>query len=650
MPPRTSYSIQITKELKVKCFNHSSAIIPTRHLVGKFSAKLETFSQLISIIEMMDTLQPNLGDELIAATKHLKELIADNADQYNYNRINFICDQMELNAVKQHGEQYNGNAMREAINLYLRSRNCYNALLQLLVLPHKNTITSYLGKLDTPGSNGECLVVIKNAFSSLNGMEKHRKVLAAEIHIKLGAQYEGGHIIGYAENEPEKIANTVLALVVAPLMGKPAFVARLIPVHTLTGNFLYEQISNLLKIIYEAAGFVFLVMNDNLRANQKMFSAFHQNFTSKSISHPTKNKEYEELSLLYDPVHLLKNIRNNWCTEKMQKLEYTDPETKTTGIACWSDLVHVYKRESEGIVKQSKLDFTTLYPNNFDKQKVSLTLNIFNEKTVAALRLEGREETARFIELVTCMWNMLNIKSVNAGKRLNDPGRCAFTSSDDERFLFLGCMATTFKEMNVYSASSHSRVMGLTSDTSNALHLTLLGMCNIVNKLLSKGMKYVLTGHIQSDRLEAEFGIYRQQSGGNYNISVQQVINSLRVQRIDLFNKLDAKGSNVHLANNCCKQNLTPAEIECLDNCFENTSSITDNERASLFHIAGYIAFKENTSSTLLKESDIFLEADSEFTKLVSRGKLKYPSENLFDLSLYLYGYYKSITDKKMHQ
>ena len=272
----------------------------------------------------------------------------------------------------------------------------------------------------------------------------------------------------------------------------------------------------------------------------------------------------------------------------MQKLEYTDPETKTTGIACWSDLVHVYKRDSEGIVKQSKLDFTTLYPNNFDEQKVSLALNIFNEKTVAALRLEGREETARFIELVTRMWNMLNIKSVNAGKRLNDPDRYAFTSSDDERFLFLGRMATTFKEMDVYSASSHSRVTGLTSDTSNALHLTLLGMCSIVNKLLSKGMKFVLTGHIQSDRLEAEFGIYRQQSGGNYNISVQQVINSLRVQRIDLFNQLDAKGSNVHLANNCCKQNLTPAEIECLDNCFENTSSITDNERASLFHIAGY--------------------------------------------------------------
>ena len=226
------------------------------------------------------------------------------------------------------------------------------------------------------------------------------------------------------------------------------------------------------------------------------------------------------------------------------------PRNQNNRYCLLEDLVHVYKRESEGIVKQSKLDFTTSYPNNFDKQKVSLALNIFNEKTVAVLRLEGREETARFIELVTCMWNMLNIKSVNAGKRLNDPDRYAFTSSDDERFLFLGRMATTFKEMDEYSASSHSRVMGLTSDTSNALHSALLGMCNIVNKLLSMGMKYVLTGHIQSNRLEAEFGIYRQQSGGNYNISVQQVINSLTVQRIDLFNKLDAKGSNVHLANN----------------------------------------------------------------------------------------------------
>ena len=80
-----------------------------------------------------------------------------------------------------------------------------------------------------------------------------------------------------------------------------------------------------------------------------------------------------------------------------------------------SDLLHIYNLKREGIGKSTGLNFVTLFPNNFEKQKVSLALNIFNEKTVAALRQEKREETGRLIELVVCMWKMLNIKSRKAG-------------------------------------------------------------------------------------------------------------------------------------------------------------------------------------------------------------------------------------------
>ena len=41
------------------------------------------------------------------------------------------------------------------------------------------------------------------------------------------------------------------------------------------------------------------------------------------------------------------------------------------------------------------------------------------------------------------------------------------------------------------------------------------------------------------------------------------------------------------------------------------------------------------------------LQVDSEFTRMVSRGKLSYPSECLYDPTLYLYVYYKSIQDKR---
>ena len=76
----------------------------------------------------------------------------------------------------------------------------------------------------------------------------------------------------------------------------------------------------------------------------------------------------------------------------------------------------------------------------------------------------------------------------------NDPDGISFASSDDERFERLAHM---LKEMDTYSASSHARVMGLTTDTSNALHL---GICSVVQTLPAKGMKYVLTGQLQSDR------------------------------------------------------------------------------------------------------------------------------------------------------
>ena len=99
------------------------------------------------------------------------------------------------------------------------------------------------------------------------------------------------------------------------------------------------------------------------------------------------------------------------------------------------------------------------------------------------------------------------------------------------------------------------RVNGLTQETSNALHVTLLGMVDLIKTLLSLNhQKYVLPGKIQSDRIEAEFGKYRQSSDGNYMISTEQVFNSLRLQRLKLFSKLDIRlGENT---SECCNVDI----------------------------------------------------------------------------------------------
>ena len=111
---------------------------------------------------------------------------------------------------------------------------------------------------------------------------------------------------------------------------------------------------------------------------------FRESFGSDDIyscKHPVENDEFAILFLLYDPTHLLKNIRNNWHTEKIEKFKFTSPENAVSVIAPWKDLIKIYKLEEHSVTKLTKLDYATLYPSNFEKQKVSLAMNVFNGKS-----------------------------------------------------------------------------------------------------------------------------------------------------------------------------------------------------------------------------------------------------------------------------
>ena len=128
-------------------------------------------------------------------------------------------------------------------------------------------------------------------------------------------------------------------------MGAPAFVARY-PVRSLKGDVMHKQIKILIRLIHEAGGCCYLVMSDNHTVNQNAFKLFHQSYGSMGIydvPHPMKNGS--KLYLIHDPVDLLKNIRNNWVTEKSQTLKSFDFESSTYIYAKWKDIVDIYKEE-----------------------------------------------------------------------------------------------------------------------------------------------------------------------------------------------------------------------------------------------------------------------------------------------------------------
>ena len=77
-------------------------------------------------------------------------------------------------------------------------------------------------------------------------------------------------------------------------------------------------------------------------------------------------------------------------------------------------------------------------------------------------------------------------------------------------------MACMFQKMDPTSSTYPGRVMCLTSQTSQALSVTLRGIVEVSKTLLRNGVDYVMTGDLNDERLEGEFGIFCGCDGGDY--------------------------------------------------------------------------------------------------------------------------------------
>lgn len=168
-------------------------------------------------------------------------------------------------------------------------------------------------------------------------------------------------------------------------------------------------------------------------------------------------------------------------------------------------------------------------------------------------------------------------------------------------------MDTMFKEM--HKSIQGQCVRGLTGEKANALHRNLVGVSVLIFLLLKKGYVYVLLGKFSSNRIEAEFGLCRPSRRGTYLIGAKQVINSVKLQRLKLYSKLDVDSFECCIIDDCCTIDLKESEVDLdlIDNCFADASNLSVNV--------------------------VDLSNEAELTLKVLAGKLRLPSINLYDFS-----------------
>ena len=162
--------------------------------------------------------------------------------------------------------------------------------------------------------------------------------------------------------------------------------------------------------------------------------------------------------------------------------------------------------------------------------KVELARRLFCYETAAALECAGYKETSSFVLLVSKFFTIMNTKSSHAEHRLRDPLRQAIREMDCPPIHFLKEFRDMVDKMKPPRVIRKSCDKTLTTATAVATVNCIDGFHKMAEYLLGNGYSYVLFGRYTSDHIEKLFGKWRQAAGGNYYISVSEIMQTQRIQ------------------------------------------------------------------------------------------------------------------------
>ena len=209
------------------------------------------------------------------------------------------------------------------------------------------------------------------------------------------------------------------------------FVVRAVPELT-TGGLVKKHIEEVLTDLHSTGFNVRTVISDNHATNVSAYDSLMRDYgvdeATKAIIHPSSKKK---IYLMFDSVHLVKNIRNNLLSNKRFIFpafnfdKFEDEINVKAGELRWKNLLDVYDHDQSLDAKLKlapKLSFRALHPGD-NKQNVPYALAIFHSTTSAAIRdyFPENEDAASFLQLIDTWWTVVNSKQIkNTNNRLGN--------------------------------------------------------------------------------------------------------------------------------------------------------------------------------------------------------------------------------------
>ena len=566
----------------------------------------------------------------------LDEIIRFLSSKQICHKKEIMVENLKAMGTKKVGQKlYSPSTILQAFEYFATSRALYSKLVKDYPLPSVRTLTRITSKVDKIDD----ISFFKNVLKYLPPEKRCCNILIDEVYIKPSMSFHGGKVFGKALDNPEKLAKTICCIMVKCLYGGPEFIVKLLPVANLTADFLYSQFNPIAEAIKEVENAkVLAIITDGQQVNQKLFRQLNTSYDEPWLGADTT-------FLMFDYVHLLKCIRNNWLSEKCGQLQFSWDGNSYT--AKWEDLKQLFQCEAGNLLRLSKLTYKAVYPSPIEKQNVTYCLQVFCDETIAALetcsQTTAANDTILFLKLIVKFWKIVNVHNKGTDVQLNDERRAVISSADDERLSFLQNLAAMAEGMT--AGNRHHRMKQLTKETGTMFAHICKGFVNLAKYLLlDKNVTFVLFGWFSTDPLEKYFSKLRQGSGGTYFINAQSVLQKVAIYhaklalRMDF--KLDDQSSDQHQCT-FCNRKLTYQESEVLDNLYDLEEQLSDNTLNAMVYIGGYIENKQAKSN---EDTTFYYDRYGQYLNNLNRGKLTIPDDSTVQWIVYCFIFFVTLS------
>ncbi|KAG1708496.1 THAP domain-containing protein 1 [Nymphon striatum] len=663
--PRIVGSITLCSSLSISITVNGGIVAPQKfkHITSK--EKLENFDtlrNLMAAVKNWIVISETDCSELLDKAKDSLEKYMDKCEGIEKQKqCGFLREQIGLLESSKKSRRYSPDCLISSYLLYAASPNAYEEFRKqnLLCLPSSRTLRSLTSIIKANESK-----YLKSRFSNLNSYERHVILMIDEIYTASRVEYSSseGKIIGLTTDN--NVAGTILTFMISSIAGQYRDVVSFYPINGINAKKLHVSCLEVLKYLDEIGFNVTVLCVDNHPVNRAFLTNILCNGSLKSqIKNPVNDKP---LFLLFDPVHNIKNVYNNFQGKRIFKLpSFHLDNLNFVTTAKFDDLCELHNLEATKPIKLGyKLTEKCLNPTSIEKSSVKLSMSVFNESTENALRFYSDHEnkdwigTATFISHFLKLWSIINVKNKSVGKFKRDPYREPITTVTDGRLTYLYDFANFLKRWQ------QNKKFCLTKETFTVMHHMCVTLPQIACYFLDVlKFQYVLFGKFQSDMIESRFGWYRQLSGGNYFISVKQVLESER--KIKAVSLLKFSGLNAldDFDKHDCVQ-LSENEVECFVLQMQDyeMAKLDSGDMNAIYYVAGALV-RSMLKRTNCVSCKIFLVDDKRsnidelaadkfeivnddvkhFVEAVNRGGLLAPSSLAFDISVKSYSLFFQI-------